>query len=155
MKLYKYTMLDEQTDYRPSVEVHSEEGRVKMIKRLEGNRDDTAYAYLTDEEAETYSDLTLVSQEEIEELGDVVKILIPESITKRQAKQQLLLDGKLGQVQEVIDSIPDETERMMAQLYWDDSTEFERNHPTLVELGTALGLTEAELDMMFINASKL
>lgn len=29
------------------------------------------------------------------------------------------------------------------------------NHPTLVELGTALGLTEAELDMMFINASKL
>ena len=155
MKLYKYTMLDEQTDYRPSVEVHSEEGRVKMIRRLEGDRNDIAYAYLTDEEAETYSDLTLVSQEEIEELGDVVKILIPESITKRQAKQQLLLEGKLGQVQEVIDSIADETKRMMTQLYWDDSTEFERNHPTLVELGAALGLTEAELDMMFINASKL
>ena len=155
MKLYKYTMLDEQTDYRPSVEVHSEEGRVKLIKRLEGDRNDIAYAYLTDEESEGYDDLTLVSQEEIEELGDVVKILIPESITKRQAKQQLLLDGKLNQVQEVIDSIPDETKRMMAQLYWDDSTEFERNHPTLVELGTALDLTEAELDMMFINASKL
>ena len=102
-----------------------------------------------------YSDIELVSQEEIIELGDVVKILIPESISKRQAKQQLLLDGKLDQVKEVIDSIPDETERMMAQLYWDESTEFERNHPTLVELGTALGLTEAELDMMFINASKL
>ena len=155
MKLYKYTMLDEQTDYRPSVEVHSEEGRVKLIKRLEGDRDDIAYAYLTDEEAETYSDLTLVSQEEIEELGDVVKILIPESITKRQAKQQLLLDGKLDQVQEVIDSITDETERMMAQLYWYESTEFERSHPTLTEIGAALGLTEAELDMMFINASKL
>ena len=102
-----------------------------------------------------YSDIELVSQEEIIELGDVVKILIPESISKRQAKQQLLLDGKLDQVKEVIDSIPDETERIMAQLYWEDSTEFERNHPTLVELGTALGLTEAELDMMFINASKL
>ena len=155
MKLYKYAMLDEQTDYRPSVEVHSQEGRVKLIKRLDGESNDIAYAYLTDEEAETYSDLTLVSQEEIEELGDVVKILIPESISKRQAKQQLLLDGKLDQVKEVIDSIPDETERMMAQLYWDESTEFERNHPTLVELGTALGLTEAELDIMFINASKL
>ena len=155
MKLYKYTMLDEQTDYRPSVEVHSEEGRVKMIKSLEGDRNNIAYVYLTDEESEGYDDLTLVSQEEIEELGDVVKILIPESISKRQAKQQLLLDGKLGQVQEVIDSISDETERMMAQLYWEDSTEFERSHPTLVELGTALGLTEAELDMMFINASKL
>ena len=101
------------------------------------------------------TNLTLVSQEEIEELGDVVKILIPESVTKRQAKQQLLLDGKLNQVQEVIDSIYDETERMMAQLYWDESTEFERKHPTLTEIGAALGLTEAELDMMFINASKL
>ena len=155
MKLYKYTMLDEQIDYRPSVEVHSEDGRVKMIKRLEGDRNDIAYVYLTDEESEGYDDLTLVSQEEIEELGDVVKILIPESISKRQAKQQLLLDGKLGQVQEVINSIPDETERMMAQLYWDESTEFERSHPTLTEIGAALGLTEAELDMMFINASKL
>ena len=155
MKLYKYTMLDEQTDYRPSVEVHSEEGWVKLIKRLEGDRNDIAYAYLTDEEAETYSDLALVSQEEIEELGDLVKILIPKSITKRQAKQQLLLDGKLNQVQEVIDSIADERERIMAQLYWDDSTEFERSHPMLIQFGTALGLTEAELDMMFINASKL
>ena len=122
---------------------------------IPSNLTDGDSVYLTDEEAETYSDLTLVSQEEIEELGDVVKILIPESITKRQAKQQLLLDGKLNQVQEVIDSIADETKRMMAQLYWDDSTEFERIHPTLVGLGTALGLTEAELDMMFINASKL
>lgn len=91
----------------------------------------------------------------MKELGDIVKIFIPESITKRQAKQQLLLDGKLNQVQEVIDSIYDETERMMAQLYWDESTEFERNHPTLIEIGTALSLTEAELDIMFINASKL
>ena len=32
------------------------------------------------------SNLTLVSQEEIEELGDVVKILIPKSITKKTSK---------------------------------------------------------------------
>ena len=155
MKLYKYTMLDEQTDYRPSVEVHSEEGRVKMIKRLEGNRNDIAYVYLTDEEAETYSDLALVSQEEIEELGDIVKILIPESISKRQARQQLIIDGLYNNVQPIIDSIEDETQRLLTQVFWEDSNTFERNHPTLVELGTALGLTEAELDMMFINASKL
>ena len=55
----------------------------------------------------------------------------------------------------MIDSIEDPTERLLTQVFWDESTEFERNHPTLVELGTALGLTEAELDMMFINASKL
>ena len=155
MKLYKYTMLDEQTDYRPSVEVHSEEGRVKLIKRLEGDRDDIAYAYLTDEEAETYSDLTLVSQEEIEELGDVVKILIPESISKRQARQQLIINGLYGNIQQIIDSIEDPTERLLTQVFWEDSNIFERKHPMLIQFGTALGLTEAELDMMFINASKL
>ena len=155
MKLYKYTMLDEQTDYRPSVEVHSEEGRVKLIKRLEGDRNDIAYVYLTDEEAETYSDLALVSQEEIEELGDIVKILIPESISKRQARQQLIIDGLYNNVQPIIDSIEDETQRLLTQVFWEDSNTFERNHPTLVELGTALGLTEAELDIMFIKASKL
>ena len=69
--------------------------------------------------------------------------------------KRFVYNGKLNQVKEVIDSISDETERMMAQLYLEDSTEFERSHPTLVELGTALGLTEAELDIMFINASKL
>ena len=155
MKLYKYTMLDEQTDYRPSVEVHSEEGRVKLIKRLEGDRDDIAYAYLTDEEAETYSDLALVSQEEIEELGDVVKILIPESISKRQARQQLIINGLYGNIQPIIDSIEDPTQRLLTQVFWEDSNTFERNHPMLIQFGTALGLTEAELDMMFINASKL
>ena len=155
MKLYKYTMLDEQTDYRPSVEGHSEESRDIMIRRLEGDINDIAYAYLTDEESEGYDDLTLVSQEEIEELGDVVKILIPESISKRQARQQLIMDGLYGNIQPIIDSIEDPTERLLTQVFWEDSNTFERNHPTLVELGTALGLTEAELDMMFINASKL
>ena len=101
------------------------------------------------------SNLTLVSQEEIEELGDVVKILIPKSITKRQARQQLIINGLYGNIQPMIDSIEDPTERLLTQVFWEDSNTFERNHPTLVELGTALGLTEAELDMMFINASKL
>ena len=55
----------------------------------------------------------------------------------------------------MIDSIEDPTERLLTQVFWEDSNTFERNHPMLVELGTALGLTEAELDMMFINASKL
>ena len=155
MKLYKYTMLDEQTDYRPSVEVHSEEGRVKLIKRIAGENNDIAYVYLTDKEAEGYEDLILVTPEEIEELGDIVKILIPESISKRQARQQLIIDGLYNNVQQIIDSIEDETQRLLTQVFWEDSNTFERNHPMLIELGAALGLTEAELDIMFIKASKL
>lgn len=69
--------------------------------------------------------------------------------------KQLIINGLYGNIQPMIDSIEDPTERLLTQVFWDASTEFDRNHPTLVELGTALGLTEAELDMMFINASKL
>lgn len=155
MKLYKYTMLDEQTDYRPSVEVHSQEGRVKLIQRLEGDNDDIAYVYLTDEEAETYSDLTLVSQEEIEELGDIVKIIVPKVVTKRQAKQQMVIDGIYSSIQPMIDAIEDPVQKQLTQMFFDDSAEYERDNPTVIKFGTALGLDSVALDELFIKASRL
>lgn len=42
------------------------------------------------------------------------------------------------------------------RIYWEDSQEFERNHPLLISLGMSiLGLTEEQLDDLFIAASKL
>ncbi|MDY0206211.1 MAG: hypothetical protein RBR82_06250 [Pseudomonas sp.] len=82
--------------------------------------------------------------------------LVPDVITRRQAKQQLLLVGLLDVVDVGIAAIEDETERRMAQIYWEDSQEFERNHPLLISLGMSiLGLTEEQLDDLFIAASKL
>ena len=43
-------------------------------------------------------------------------------------RQQLIIDGLYANGQNVIDSIKDETERLLAQVFWEDSTEFERNH---------------------------
>lgn len=81
---------------------------------------------------------------------------IPDAVTKRQARQQLLIAGLLPSVQPAIDSIPDPTERALAQIYWDDSQEYERNHPMLTTLAkTLLGMTDQQLDDLFKEASKL
>lgn len=80
---------------------------------------------------------------------------IPAQITRRQAKQQLAIDGLLSGVQPAIDAIPDELERTLVQIYWDDAADFERSHPQLMSLGEALGLTAEKIDTMFLSAATL
>lgn len=77
-----------------------------------------------------------------------------QTVTRRQAKQQLLLAGLLNQVQPAIDAIPDATQRALVQIYWDDSQEFERQHAELIALATALGLDAAGIDALFEAAAQ-
>lgn len=97
--------------------------------------------------------------EEIAEIearaAEAAKPVVPQSVTRRQARQALLLGGKLDKVQPAIDSIPDPVQRGMAQIEWDDSQSFQRDRPLLIQIGTALGLNAAGLDDLFIKASKL
>ena len=83
------------------------------------------------------------------------KASVPASVTRRQAKQALLLNGLLANVQPAIDAIPDATQRAMIQIEWDDSQVFERDRPALIALGSALGLTSVQLDDLFIGAAQL
>ena len=83
------------------------------------------------------------------------KASVPASVTRRQAKQALLLNGLLANVQPAIDAIPDATQRAMIQIEWDDSQVFERDRPALIALGSALGLTSVQLDDLFIEAAQL
>lgn len=83
------------------------------------------------------------------------KASVPASVTRRQAKQALLLNGLLANVQPAIDAIPDATQRAMIQIEWDDSQVFERDRPALIALGSALGLTNTQLDDLFIGAAQL
>ena len=83
------------------------------------------------------------------------KASVPVSVTRRQAKQALLLNGLLANVQPAIDAIPDATQRAMIQIEWDDSQVFERDRPALITLGSALGLSDIQLDTLFIGAAQL
>ena len=80
---------------------------------------------------------------------------VPQIVTRRQAKQALLLGGKLTMVQPAIDAIPDATQRALIQIEWDDSQEFQRNRASVIAIGTAVGLDSAALDQLFIAASGL
>lgn len=80
---------------------------------------------------------------------------VPQSVTRRQARQALLLAGLLDNVQPAINAIPDPVQRGMAQIEWDDSQQFERKRPLLVSLAAGLGLGEEALDNLFIQAAQL
>lgn len=80
---------------------------------------------------------------------------VPQSVTRRQGRQALILAGKLHLVQQAIDAIPDATQRAMMQSEWDDSQEFHRQRPSLILLATAIGLDAAATDALFIQAGGL
>ena len=85
----------------------------------------------------------------------VVVAPVPQSVTRRQARQALRLAGLLGSVQAAIDSIPDDLQRDLAQIEWDDSQEFQRHRPLLIALATQMELTSEQLDNLFRTAAAL
>lgn len=80
---------------------------------------------------------------------------VPLVVTKRQGRQQLILMGLLDSVQTAIDSIADTTQRLLVQSFWDDSIQYERYHPQMLQLAQAVGLTDEQMDQAFIAASQL
>lgn len=89
------------------------------------------------------------------EKAAIYKAAVPVSVTRRQARQALLLAGKLVDVQPAIDAIPDPLQKGLAQIEWDDATDYDRNRPLVIQIGAALGLDEHGLDELFIQAAKL
>ena len=79
---------------------------------------------------------------------------VPQSVTMRQCRLQLLAIGKLADVDAAIAALP-EPEKSAAQIEWEYAATVERNAPLIGALGPALGLDDAQLDELFIEAAKL
>lgn len=79
---------------------------------------------------------------------------VPRSITMRQARLLLHSRGLLTSVQEAIDSL-DEPPRIAAQIEWDYSSTMERDKPFVAMIAGYIGLTNDDLDEMFIEAATL
>jgi hypothetical protein len=84
-----------------------------------------------------------------------VAVSVPQSVTRRQAKQALLINSKLSLVQPAIDAIADPSQKAMIQIEWDDSQEFQRTRQSVIAIGTAIGLSSAQMDDLFILAATL
>jgi hypothetical protein len=81
---------------------------------------------------------------------------IPENISARQVRIWLLQHGiSLQQVENAIDTIQDPVLRDITKVEWEYAPYIERNHPMLVPLAQALGLTQEQLDQAFIEAKNI
>lgn len=80
---------------------------------------------------------------------------VPGVVSRRQARQAMIAAGiSFAAVQAAIDAIADPTERAMMQSEWDDSNQFERDRPQLIQLAGVLGLAAETLDALFIDAGQ-
>lgn len=79
---------------------------------------------------------------------------VPASVTRRQAKQALFLAGKLTAIESTIAGMADPA-KTLADIYWQDSQTFDREHPMIADLGAAVGLSSGDIDDLFRAAEKL
>jgi len=78
----------------------------------------------------------------------------PATVSARQIRLWLIRQGiSLAQVDAAIGAIPDQLERDSVRVEWQHAPYVERTHLMLVPLAAALGLTEAQVDQAFVEAS--
>jgi hypothetical protein len=75
-------------------------------------------------------------------------------ITPRQARLALSSVGKLSAVADAIAVTPEPNKTMIA-IEWEYATVVERTSPWVEALRPALGMTEQELDNLFVSAANL
>lgn len=83
-----------------------------------------------------------------------IPVYIPESVSRAQGKAALLNAGLLEMVENYIDSLTGE-EKIRASLAFNETTEWRRDSPFLAQAASALGLSEQQLDNLFLVASNI
>jgi hypothetical protein len=75
---------------------------------------------------------------------------VPQIVTRRQAMLALLAAGKLDTVELQIQNSP-----RAVQIAWEAAGTFERANPLIKALAPSLGLSDEDIDNLFIEAAKL
>jgi hypothetical protein len=88
-------------------------------------------------------------------VGEPVPPGVPKSAPRKQARQALVLAGLYEQAIAAIAAIPDAQQRLLAQIEWDDSPAYERQSPLVRQVGAALGLSDEQIDNLFVTASTI
>lgn len=79
-------------------------------------------------------------------------VYVPQIVSRFQAKAALLSAGLLSQVETLI---ADPSTDIMTKLAWNEAIEFNRNSPTVLGLAKALGLTDEQVDALFVAAAQI
>jgi len=78
--------------------------------------------------------------------------VVPQSVTRYQAEVQMRRAGIWGQADTLFAALPDSDERKIA---WLRAPTFNRKSPALIYAAQQLGITDEQLDAMFIEADKI
>jgi len=81
-------------------------------------------------------------------------IPVPSQVTMRQARLALLGAGLLSQVNAAIASLPS-PDKEAAEIEWEYAAVVQRNSGLVPAMAQALGMTNAQLDALFIAAESL
>ena len=79
---------------------------------------------------------------------------VPRSVTMRQARLALLSAGLLDDIDAAINALPS-PQKEAARIEWEYSQEVQRHNGFVSILAPSLGLTEAQIDTLFIQAKTL
>ena len=82
-------------------------------------------------------------------------IPVPQQITRAQGKAALIMQGLWGAVLDYVASIQDPIQRALAEVALNDTLTWERSSPFLNAAVAGLGMTDEQLDALFIQASKI
>lgn len=80
---------------------------------------------------------------------------VPATVSRAQGKAALIQAGHWQRVLDYANSIADPTEKALAQVALNDTTEWQRSSPFLNAAAAHLGLTQAQLDDLFRTASAI
>ena len=108
---------------------------IVLLEDLEKDEDGHLYKYYKDDFT---PDIDKIYQESL-----------PTSISRLQAKLYLLDSGYYDQVMALIE------QDTRLQIYWNDVVNFNKNDVILKGVQSAIGLTDEQLDTMFLEASKI
>lgn len=79
---------------------------------------------------------------------------IPREVTMRQARLALHAAGKLSLVESAIEALP-EPPKTAARIEWEYSNTVQRHNGFVSQIAPLIGMTESEIDSLFIQAATL
>ena len=90
-----------------------------------------------------------------EEIAEANKPIVPESISQMKLRKQLILSGiSIASIDALIQTLP-QPNRDLIYTMWEYAVVFDRSNSELNEMAEMLGISQEQLDDIFINGNLL
>lgn len=99
--------------------------------------------------------LAWLAQGNVPDPADPLPVPVPPTITRAQGKAALIQAGLWPQVQAFMAAIKDPNDKLLAEVALNDTVNWERSSPFLARVAAELGLSQQQLDELFIAAAAI